>query len=159
MKINQSDLARLYEEFNLFFNSIIRDNKIAIWFAQILGKNVRSIYYFGDPNAKNNDMKTWQLPAIPPEYFSAFLRFIIDEHKYIYGEHKFELNGEIDDKFADLAQQFGGIGERFIKGDPITKMHKDIFMRIAEKLFAEIEQKNGIKKDGVKDGVKDGRIN
>ena len=50
--------------------------------------------------------------------------------------------------FNDLYQGFEdvrlrSIRERFIKGDPITKMHKDIFMRTAEKLFAEIEQKNG----------------
>ena len=145
MKITQSDLQRLYEEFNQIFNSIIRDNKVAIWFAQILGKNVRSIYYYGDADAPNNNMKAWELPAIPTNYFSTFITFLIDEHEKIYGDQKFELNGQIDDEFADLAQIFGGIRERFIKGEPITRMHKDSFILIAEKLFAEIEQKNGIK--------------
>ena len=148
MKITQSDLERLYEEFNQFFGGILRDNKVAVWFAQILGKNVRAIYYYGDANAPNNDMKAWQLPVIPTKYFSSFITFLIDEHEKIYGEQKFELNGQIDDEFADLAQLFGSIRERFIKGEPITKLHEDTFLLIAKKLFAEIKKKEHSRRRG-----------
>ena len=141
MKITQFELHRLYDDFNQFFDSIIKDNHVAFHLAKILGKSPRAIYYYGDGDATNNNMKAWELPALPTKYFSAFITYLIDEHKNIYGDSQYELNGEIDDEFADLAQLFGGIRERFKKGEPITKIHKDQFMQIAEKLFAEIENK------------------
>lgn len=132
MKITQFELQRLYDSFNRFFDSIIKDNQVAVYLARVLGKSLRAIYYYGDGDATHNNMKAWEIPAIPPKYFSAFITYIIDEHKFLYGEHKFELNGEIDDEFCDLAQLFSGIRDRFIKNEPITKMHKDSFMRVVK---------------------------
>jgi len=141
MKITQLDLRRTYENFNDFFDNIIKDDKVAIWFAQILGKSVRSIYYYGDPEKTSNDLKAWDICVLPPKYYRITRSFLDEKHKELYGDQHFDLNGEIKDEFVEIVKFLSQIMERWDKNEPITKSHQDGFMQIVEKLFAEIEEK------------------
>ena len=111
--------------------------------AHSLGKSLRTVYYYGqygnhDINTHNNRLKAHEIPFLPRCAKQAVLRLLKDKCKE--PDH-FDLNGEIDDEFCDLAELFGGLRERFKNGGKITKLHKDSFMQIAEKMFAEIEEK------------------
>ena len=135
INIHEEDLAEALRE------AIGESNLTWADVAHSLGKSERQIRYYGsygryDINAQSNRLKAHEIRYLPEPLKSIILKFITEE------SDNFDLNGEVDDEWANLSELFGAIHLDFREGKKYSRIKEDCFMKIAEKMFAEWRAKD-----------------